>query len=68
MSFDNDYPNRKDHRKPYYRKAYRVDASCRPGGSDEWCQWNRLYSRIKADIATREELRAYYNGELTLDD
>ena len=32
MSFDNDHPGRKDHRKPY-RKSKRWDRSCRNHGS-----------------------------------
>ena len=42
MSFDNDYPNRKDRRKPYYRSK-QVDRSCRNHGSCPWCEGNRTH-------------------------
>jgi hypothetical protein len=44
MSFysTQDYPNRKDHRKPG-----RCDASCNPGGSCPWCQENRRIREMK---------------------
>jgi len=44
MSFDNkDYPNRKDHRKCYY-KSGKHDRTCRPHGSCPYCQRNRSHS------------------------
>lgn len=46
MSFDNNYPNRKDHRKPY-RKSKAYDRSCRNHGSCPWCLGNRQYSNKK---------------------
>ncbi len=46
MAFDNYYPKRKDHRKPYYRSK-RFDRTCRPGGSCPWCRRNRLYKNLK---------------------
>lgn len=42
MSFDKNYPNRKDWRKPY-RKSKAFDASCRPHGTCGWCQGNRQH-------------------------
>ena len=36
MSFDNDYPKRKDHRKPF-RGAKAIDCSCRNHGSCPMC-------------------------------
>ena len=41
MGFDKDYPNRKDHRKPYYGAAA-VDHTCRPGGSCPACRDGRV--------------------------
>jgi hypothetical protein len=42
MSFDNEYPNRKDRRKPY-RKSARFDVTCRPGGECDYCKGNRTF-------------------------
>ena len=42
MSFDNNYPNRKDRRKAY-RKSKAFDRHCRPNGSCSYCRNNRLY-------------------------
>jgi predicted nucleotidyltransferase len=49
MSFDNkNYPNRKDHIKPYYgSKAF--DRSCRNHGSCDWCHDNRTHSTKTRD-------------------
>jgi hypothetical protein len=42
MSFDKNYPKRKDRRKSYHgSKAF--DASCRPGGSCPYCRENRTH-------------------------
>jgi len=46
VSFDKDYPNRKDRRKPY-RKSKRFDRSCRPGGDCPHCQGNRQHANRK---------------------
>lgn len=48
MSFDNQYPNRKDCRKPYFRSGA-FDRSCRPGGSCPWCIRNRQYRTRKRE-------------------
>jgi hypothetical protein len=42
MSFDNDYPNRKDRRQPYYRSK-RFDRSCRNHGGCPYCEGNRTH-------------------------
>lgn len=55
MSFDKDYPNRKDKRKKY-RKSKRFDATCRPGGSCPYCRDNRLHSdKIRKQSAKDKE-------------
>lgn len=46
MSFDKEYPKRKDHRKPY-KGAKRFDRSCRNHGSCPWCQGNRQHNNKK---------------------
>jgi hypothetical protein len=43
MSFEKEYPNRKDHRKEYY-KSGKFDRTCRPGGSCPYCKNNRFHS------------------------
>lgn len=58
MSFDNDYPNRKDHRRQYY-KSKRFDRSCRPGGRCPWCKRNRLFSRIKKEHFAKQEIKEF---------
>ena len=47
MSFDKTCPNRKDRRKPYYKRCEREDASCRPGGDCPVCKANREYANKK---------------------
>jgi hypothetical protein len=42
MSFDNDYPKRKDWRKPY-RKSKAFDRTCRNHGSCPWCALGRQH-------------------------
>jgi hypothetical protein len=50
MSFDKNYPNRKDKRKPY-RKAKAIDPTCRNHGSCPYCRENRTHQgkRISKD-------------------
>lgn len=57
MSFDNDYPNRKDHRRPFFRSA-RFDRSCRHGGNCSYCRDNRLHHvrRQEQPLTLKEEL------------
>lgn len=46
MSFDREYPNRKDHRKRYYgAKSY--DRSCRNNGTCGYCEDNRMHHNKK---------------------
>lgn len=47
VSFDKDYPNRKDQRKPYIKRCERIDRTCRPGGSCPWCSKNRKHRTEK---------------------
>lgn len=55
MSFDKDYPNRKDWRKPY-RGAPRFDRECRPGGDCPWCLGRRTYKSRLLDTVAQDEL------------
>lgn len=52
MSFDKDYPNRKDQRKPYHGSS-KYDHSCRPHGSCPHCESNRAH-RLKKREPTPE--------------
>lgn len=57
MSFDKDYPNRKDKRKPY-KDAKRF--ACRCHGSCPYCKGNRTFfdkkRRVDADLKLKEFL------------
>ena len=55
MSFDKNYPNRKDRRKPY-RGAKAVDCNCRNHGSCSYCRGNRTVKRKKIESAIKFEL------------
>ncbi len=46
MSFDTDYPHRKDNRAPYHRRG-RCDASCRPHGGCSYCECSRLHRHAR---------------------
>jgi len=51
MSFDNHYPNRKDHRRPYHgSKAF--DATCRNHGACTYCVEGRLHKHRRAATIT----------------
>ena len=65
MSFDNDYPNRKDWRGSYYNSES-FDRSCRHGGRCAWCIHNRLYHRYRTELESLAELRAYRRGFYTV--
>lgn len=60
MSFDTNYPNRKDRRKPY-RGSQSFDRSCRHGGSCPWCERNRTVRdrRLRAAAKLREWSQRY---------
>lgn len=57
MSFDKNYPNRKDHRKPYHGSA-RFSGSCRPGGSCPVCSGDRQYQERLVQERAKDELQA----------
>lgn len=49
MSFDKNYPNRKDHRKSFYNsKAF--DRSCRNHGACPYCLDSRMHKHKKRKI------------------
>ncbi len=53
MSFDNNYPNRKDQRKPYH-KSKAVDRACRNHGDCPWCRSGREYINKKRELKEKE--------------
>lgn len=60
MSFDNDYPNRKDKRKKYYRSK-RFDRSCHPRGSCPYCACGRAFPKRKLREHIRELINDWLN-------
>ena len=63
MSFDKDYPNRKDWRKQYKRGSQRFDTSCRCNGRCDYCRGNRLYSVNKWKQRVDDLMDEYYEEE-----
>lgn len=56
MSFDKDYPNRKDQRKGFTKSA-QFDRSCRHGGNCSWCENRRTVARRRNAEASKVELQ-----------
>ncbi len=56
MTFDKDYPNRKDKRKPYFRSGV-SDKSCRPGGDCKRCQEGRNHNTKKRLKSAKDKER-----------
>lgn len=59
MSLDKAIEHGKEKRKPY-NGAKAIYCTCRNHGSCAYCRDNRLHKQIRADEASREELRNYY--------
>ena len=55
MSFDKEYPNRKDHRKKYYN-AKSFDRSCRNHGSCAHCISSRLHKHSRKNPVVDQDL------------
>lgn len=55
MSFDKDYPLRKDWRQPY-KGSKRFDRACRPHGSCSYCKSNRTHKHLKYN---KEDINDY---------
>lgn len=53
MSLDKAVQHKKEHRQPY-RKSKSFDASCRNHGRCSWCEHNRRYHDIKAELSADE--------------
>lgn len=58
MSFDKDYPNRKDHRG-ILRKSKAFDRTCRCHGSCSWCRDARLHSDRKRRETAEQQIREF---------
>jgi len=58
MSFDKEYPNRKDHRKKYYGSK-KCDKSCRNNGGCEYCENNRMHNTKKRKEYTQIDIFDY---------
>jgi hypothetical protein len=56
MSLDKAIEHGKEKRKPYRRSA-RFDYSCRHGGSCEYCRNNRLFERVRKELAADRDLK-----------
>lgn len=57
MSLEKAIEHRKEHRRPYYKKAKRDDPWCRNHGGCYTCRDNRLYSLRKRLTKAREEMK-----------
>lgn len=57
MSFDKQYPNRKDRRKPY-RGSKAVDRSCRNRGSCGYCLRSRTINQARTDASVQLAMQA----------
>lgn len=56
MSFDKNYPNRKDHRKPFTTEAEKVSQRCRHGGDCPECMGNRTFNAVKTKLQAAQDL------------
>jgi len=55
MSMRKAIENGKEHRKPYRKRAQRIDRTCRPGGSCPYCQGNRKHKHDKKLLSLKEQ-------------
>jgi hypothetical protein len=58
LSFDKEYPNRKDHRKRY-RGSKRFDRSCRNQGNCSYCAEGRQHKRCRDEKAADDQIKEY---------
>lgn len=56
MSFEKNYPNRKDHRRPLYRRSA---PGCRHQRHCSICSGDRQFSKIKAEAGSKADLREW---------
>lgn len=55
MSFDKNYPNRKDHREAFIG-AKSFDRTCRNGGSCPACQGNRTIRKTRTELSASDDI------------
>ena len=67
MSFDKQYPNRKDRRKQY-RGAGRFDRNCRCHGSCSYCRDNRLHNTKKRLSGADASMDEFLNRDMPSSD
>ena len=58
MSFDKNYPNRKDKRQPF-RKAKAIDRTCRNHGSCKYCENKRIFFDFKERSKAENDIKEY---------
>ncbi len=58
MSFYKEYPNRKDHRRPY-RDSRRVDSHCKNHSFCAYCRDNRTYCDRKRRLAADQQIKEW---------
>jgi hypothetical protein len=62
VSFDKEYPNRKDMREPY-RKSKAIDSSCRNHGGCPYCENNRKHATERRALSADEQIAELTNPE-----
>ena len=62
MSFDINYPNRKDWRKRYY-KSKAFDKSCRCHGGCPYCESNRSHKNVVRDAKLDEDVKDFKKND-----
>jgi hypothetical protein len=67
MSFDKQYPNRKDKRKPY-RGSKRFDRTCRNHGACPYCETNRLHNTEKRKSIADASMEEFVNKDMPSSD
>lgn len=67
MSFDKQYPNRKDHRKPFQKYAEQISTQCRHGGSCNYCTENRTINKKKIAVIAEDEIQSLFIPETELE-
>jgi len=65
MSFEKQYPNRKDHRAPYTFRdgSQRFDKSCRPGGCCPYCKSGRHHAQHRDEADADAQIEDFHNRE-----
>jgi hypothetical protein len=58
MSLDKAIQHKKEKRQPY-RKSKAIDASCRNHGGCPYCESNRAYHDLKAELSADEREEEY---------